>query len=378
MAKFRLLTQTRQITEYSCGASALQAVLRYWGKNVDEDALMKLMGTNDEVGTYPADMVRGAQTLGFAAEFKENATLEDLEQFTGEGHPVIALGQVWRSQKDTPVSASDEWDCGHYIVVLAVDKDYVYFQDPYIRMGKGFVPRSTFQEHWHQIMGGRKAAAKSPVLMQPAIFVRGGQPAHSSRADMSDAEINIGEMGSVTVIGLHFSTYLMPFDFLSELKTAFEEQMVRPDAFVLLQKDRQGRIAAMQGGNLEEEADIMEVNALVSAIATEGSPDLEKIKANVNGAIQAAAEGDFGLSAAQLRRRAERLAPETSEVIILFENLWERRLKEVAQNYMGMVAEQRHISAATLGRLGRHLSEIKVRPKPWNSRESSKGRREES
>ena len=361
MTNFRLLTQTRQITEYSCGASALQAVLRYWGKNVDEDALMKLMGTNDEIGTYPADMVRGAQTLGLAAEFKENATLEDLEQFTGDGHPVIALGQVWRSQKDTPVSAADEWDSGHYIVVLAVDKDYVYFQDPYIRMGKGFVPRSTFREHWHQIMGGRKAA-RSAVLMQPAIFIRGEQPAHSSRADISEAKLNVGEMGSVTVIGIHFSRYLMPFDFLSELKAVFEEQIVRPDAFVLLQKDRDGKVSAMQGGNLEEEFDIMEVNALVAAIATEGSPDLEKIKANVNGAIRAALEGDFGLSAAQLRRRAERLAPETSEIIILFENVWERRFKEVAQNYMGMVAEQWHISAATLGRLGQHLAEIKVQP----------------
>ena len=63
MAQFRLLTQTRQMTEYSCGASAMQAVLRYWGREVDEDALMKLMGTNDEVGTYPEEMVRGVTRL---------------------------------------------------------------------------------------------------------------------------------------------------------------------------------------------------------------------------------------------------------------------------------------------------------------------------
>ena len=28
--QFRLLRQTRQMTEYSCGASALQSVLSYW------------------------------------------------------------------------------------------------------------------------------------------------------------------------------------------------------------------------------------------------------------------------------------------------------------------------------------------------------------
>src|SRR6478609_6382803 len=99
-------------------------------------------------------MIRGAQALGLDAELRENVSLEELEAFTSAGHPVIALAQVWHSQKDTPASAEDEWDCGHYIVVLAVDKDYVYFQDPYIRMSKAFAPRKAFEEHWHQVMGG--------------------------------------------------------------------------------------------------------------------------------------------------------------------------------------------------------------------------------
>jgi predicted double-glycine peptidase len=68
MPPFRLLTRTRQATEYSCGACALQAVLGYWGKEVDETELMRLMGTNEDVGTHPENMVRGAKALGFGAE----------------------------------------------------------------------------------------------------------------------------------------------------------------------------------------------------------------------------------------------------------------------------------------------------------------------
>ena len=41
MSNFRLLTRTRQITEYSCGASALQAVLSYWGRELDETATIR-------------------------------------------------------------------------------------------------------------------------------------------------------------------------------------------------------------------------------------------------------------------------------------------------------------------------------------------------
>jgi predicted double-glycine peptidase len=58
---FRLLKRTRQITEYSCGPSALQSVLSYWGKDVDETELMKLLHTTAEEGTYPDDIARGAR-----------------------------------------------------------------------------------------------------------------------------------------------------------------------------------------------------------------------------------------------------------------------------------------------------------------------------
>ena len=62
MSQFRLLTRSRQATEYSCGACALQAVLSYWGRDVDENDLMQILHTTSEEGTYPEDIVRGART----------------------------------------------------------------------------------------------------------------------------------------------------------------------------------------------------------------------------------------------------------------------------------------------------------------------------
>jgi hypothetical protein len=60
-------------------------------------------------------------------------------------------------------------------VVLGIDKDCVYFQDPYVRMSKAFVPRKAFETHWHQVMGGD--LAKNPKLIHLGIFVRGEKPA---------------------------------------------------------------------------------------------------------------------------------------------------------------------------------------------------------
>ena len=168
---FRLLKRTRQITEYSCGPSALQSVLSYWGKDVDETELMKLLHTTAEEGTYPDDIARGARALGFEAEVKVNLTLDEVERFTADGTPMIALAQVWRSARNAAASVQDEWDNGHYIVVLAVDKDYVYFQDPYVRMSKAFAPRKAFEEHWHQVMGGD--LKRNPKLLHLGILIRG-------------------------------------------------------------------------------------------------------------------------------------------------------------------------------------------------------------
>jgi hypothetical protein len=106
MKRFELLKQTRQSTEYSCGASALQTVLSYWGWDVDEAELMQLLHTTPETGTYPEDIVRVARALRFDAEIKENLTLEEIEQATAVGNPVIILGQAWQSRKDSDQSAA--------------------------------------------------------------------------------------------------------------------------------------------------------------------------------------------------------------------------------------------------------------------------------
>lgn len=86
------------MTEYSCGACALQAVMSYWGKNVDEIELMNVLQTTSEEGTYPENIVRGARALGFEAEARDHLSLEEVEKITAGGAPMIALVQAWRSE----------------------------------------------------------------------------------------------------------------------------------------------------------------------------------------------------------------------------------------------------------------------------------------
>jgi hypothetical protein len=294
--------------------------------------------------------------LGYEAEAKDHLTLDEVAQFTASGHPMIALAQVWRSEKNSPASVAGDYDNGHYIVVLGVDKDYVYFQDPYARMSKAFMPRKAFIEHWHHVMGADQK--KNPKLMQLGIFVRGKKPvARETGSDLGLSTLDFQKFGSLNLITIQFPRVLMPYDFVDELKGIFtDDGNVRQNAFIFIRKDKDGNISGMEGGRLNEADDLAAINAVIAVLASQsvGSPELARSKAE--SAIRAAAEGDFGLSADDIQKLAQKLPPDHSALILLFENTWERKFKEVVKKYDGALINQRLITSEALVKATRELS----------------------
>jgi hypothetical protein len=153
---------------------------------------------------------------------------------------------------------------------------------------------------------------------------------------------------------------LLPIDFMDELQDIWKTGAVRPDAFVLLRKDEDGGLSGMEGGALSEEADEIAINAVMAAAATRslGLPELAAAK---DKAVADAASGDFGLTADELRGIAARLEPGRSVVIGLFENVWERRLREAASKRGGWVTRQRLIAPDDLNRAMSGLTKSKKR-----------------
>lgn len=351
MSNFRLLTRTRQITEYSCGASALQAVLSYWGHDLDETEIMKIIDTSEDVGTYPENIVRGVRALGLEAEARANLTLDEVRRFA---HPVIALGQVWRSQRSSAPRPEDDWDNGHYIVVLGVDEDYVYFQDPYLRMGKAFVTREVFERHWHQIMGGE--AAGNPRLEHLGILIRGERPARvAATGPATLGQLDFAKLGSLNLMVTDYPRVVLPFDFMDELRELWASSAVRPDAFVQVCKDADGNLSAMEGGRLEQAEDAPEINALLAVIASRRVGAAQAAVASAEAARRAAVAGDFGLSVEHIRAIAAKMPPDHTRIIVLFENVWERQFREVVRKYGGSLLDQRFLSREELVEQAREL-----------------------
>jgi uncharacterized protein len=172
------MPDTRQSTEYSCGAAAMQAVLGYWGRDIGEEDIKEMLNTNEESGTYPDDIIRVAGALGLQAEYKENMTMADLESYVAQGIPVIVDCQAWRSVSQYNESWADTWYNGHWLVVIGIDENNVTLEDPYILGDRGLMTREEFEARWHNVRGLDETDTGKQIHM--GIAIRGEMPAPSS------------------------------------------------------------------------------------------------------------------------------------------------------------------------------------------------------
>ena len=142
----------RQATPYTCSASALQAVLAYYGVEKREDVLARELGATPEDGAPPEAIVRVAVAHGLTATKRENMTVDDLAAEIAQGHPVIVEIQAWSDAPRT--SWADAWDDGHYVILVAIEGDRLVFEDPSVLGSRSVLSRRELEERWHDIDAG--------------------------------------------------------------------------------------------------------------------------------------------------------------------------------------------------------------------------------
>ena len=348
MKRFPLLTSTRQSTEYSCGASALQAVLSYWGKQVEEQELMQRLHTSPETGTYVGDIVRVAREFGFTAEVREDLTLPDLYVALKKGMPVIVCGQAWRSREHSDKSPQEDWEDDHYIVVLGVDSNYVYYQDPFAKRGNAFVSHQLFEESWHNVRGITSSDKKKQIHL--GVFISGSTPPrpHPLGA-MHVTESDLAKFGLLQLVNIRFEGKIFPNDVLQQMKRILNRDLIRPVAYIVLVKDREGNIFVLEGGDLdEEEAD--EMNTVISYV-------IGRVAGRQGLAGEEAAPDPSGISEKHLQKMAEDLPPDRSAFLLILEHVWTRKARDLFSSLGGSVVSHEMITQDMLIRLGGQLYE---------------------
>lgn len=171
----------RQGTDYSCGASALQAVLAYWGIDVREIALIKALGSDPQNGTRPEAIIQVARNYGLRAEMREGMEIPELRKAWQNQIPVIVDIQAWPDNPQTRPAWENDWEDGHYVVVIGIDDRNIYVEDPSLLGSRGVIPQPEFLHRWHDYEGDPPYDPKKDrAYVHLGLFIEGAKRSDAS------------------------------------------------------------------------------------------------------------------------------------------------------------------------------------------------------
>ncbi|OGD79546.1 hypothetical protein A2368_02290 [Candidatus Collierbacteria bacterium RIFOXYB1_FULL_49_13] len=126
-----------------CGPATLKMVLAYYGIEKSEDKLAQACGKDTELGVDDQAIKRIAESFGLRVEIKNNSSFDDIQSWLEKKVPVIVN---WFTRGRTDY-AEDEVADGHYSVVVGLDDQHIYLQDPEVgRVRK--IEKDEFKKVW--------------------------------------------------------------------------------------------------------------------------------------------------------------------------------------------------------------------------------------
>ena len=131
-----------------CGPASLKMVLEYYGINKSENELAQLCKFKKGLGVDDKGIKTATEKLGLKAVIKNNSSFKDIEKWLKKGTPVIV---DWFTRGRTDYGDSSVAD-GHYSVVMGLDNDFIYLQDPELGAMRK-IERNNFMRVWFDFKG---------------------------------------------------------------------------------------------------------------------------------------------------------------------------------------------------------------------------------
>jgi uncharacterized protein len=144
VGKMLFVPDVLQYSDFDCGDVCVQAVMAYYGYDLNEIKLLKKLKTRKGDGTGTEHIVEFFEKSKFKVEAR-SMDVKDLISFINKKIPIIVLAQAWKKSK---VKYRRTKAFGHYMVVIGYDDNNLYFEDPAI-FGKGYIPIKEFEKRWH-------------------------------------------------------------------------------------------------------------------------------------------------------------------------------------------------------------------------------------
>ena len=231
------------------------------------------------------------------------------------------------------------------------------FRTPTLNRGKVFITRQRFEDLWHNIRG--LTASDTVKQMHLGIFIRGAKPSkHQSYRQLEVNEDHLRKFAPLQFVIIKYQGNIVPDEAVQELAAEQERGIISLIAFIMLAKSKDGTIAAIEGSELGED-EFVEVSALLGAMAGLGMGGREAAEVVAEVTAKRAVEGTFGLSEKDIQIIAERLPNESSAILLIFEHLWARRLRDAINRRGGVVMAQEMVKPETLIKWGKWWSEAR-------------------
>jgi ABC-type bacteriocin/lantibiotic exporter with double-glycine peptidase domain len=139
----------KQTFDFDCGAKALQLVMAYYGVETNEGDLIMELKTDDN-GTSVENMITIAEKYGFEVIAKCGVSLETVKQYVEKDIPVIILLQAWAERYMTLEDWKNDYDDGHYAIVIGYKDTIIVFEDP-SSFRKTWLTEDEFLARWHDV-----------------------------------------------------------------------------------------------------------------------------------------------------------------------------------------------------------------------------------
>ena len=137
-----------QQKDYSCGASALQAICAYHGVGPGEEwAIVDDLGMDRRIGSHPFQIARTARRYGLSVAEHQPMSDAQLIRYLRRRVPVLIMLQAWGERRDY----TDDWIDGHWVVAIGHDRAGVFFEDPSLESARGFIPFAALDARWHDV-----------------------------------------------------------------------------------------------------------------------------------------------------------------------------------------------------------------------------------
>lgn len=138
---------TRQNANYTCGVTAFQSILGYYGLDKRLDELASALKPDQENGTNYLSMEAYAKSQGFEVNIQTEMTLAELKGYIDQKKPVLLAIQAWADSCSVYSSLQNE--DGHYVVAIGYDDRNFYFMDPSTLGHYTYIPTAEFVARWH-------------------------------------------------------------------------------------------------------------------------------------------------------------------------------------------------------------------------------------